>query len=197
MSSSFRYQTCAIWLINKRVLTIWMESGTFSKVSNVTIHQHTDRLIYHLLCTVEWLNLNFRNFLRQKKVLCVRSKMQMLHFYFVGQLLVLWIQSKRADIRKAYRTVVSDFRTHCYLIVQYVCMLEIWNVPNFSSQCFGYHIHIFSFTNPNVQLVTYVRRHIQYHISDLLWRFALRLAYKIYSVNLFKPFYKDDLCAFG
>ena len=34
-----------------------MESGTFSKVANVTIHQHTDRLIYHLLCTVEWLNL--------------------------------------------------------------------------------------------------------------------------------------------
>ncbi len=57
MSSSFWYQTCKIWLINNRVLTIWMETGTFWKVANVTIHQPTDLLIYHLLCTVEWLHL--------------------------------------------------------------------------------------------------------------------------------------------
>ena len=47
------------------------------------------------------------------------------------------------DIRKTYPKVVSDFWRNFSDIntcVQYVCMLEIRNVSDFSSQCFGYHI---------------------------------------------------------
>ncbi len=47
-----------------------------------------------------------------------------------------------SDIRKIYSKVVTDFRINFfgYQNLQYACMLEIQNISDFSSQCFGYHI---------------------------------------------------------
>ena len=61
----------------------------------MSIHFHTKRLFMHIVDIIDisfsyWkkidrLLIHFRNFLKQKKVLCVSSKMQILRFYFVGQ----------------------------------------------------------------------------------------------------------------
>ena len=49
--SSFWYRTCKIWLINNKVLTIWMETGIhFEKLQMLPfINIIIDLLIYHLL----------------------------------------------------------------------------------------------------------------------------------------------------
>ena len=41
------------------VLIIWIKTVWKFKIANVTIHQYTDLLRYHLFCTVEWLHLQF------------------------------------------------------------------------------------------------------------------------------------------
>ncbi len=47
---------CKIWLINKSSNHLNGNRYELKKIANVTIHQHTDLLKYHLLCIVEiWL----------------------------------------------------------------------------------------------------------------------------------------------